>query len=101
MDDIGVDPKYRAREILARNPFIKPARCRLLLNPRLISYLFYSEDRKYKDSKVKWWENVYGFDYSLMKDVVVLEPLVDTCNANQMVAKSVKFQEFDLYTVCT
>jgi len=73
----------------------------IIMPDKATMYMTAIEDRKYKDSKVKWWENVYGFDYSLMKDVVVLEPLVDTCNANQMVAKSVKFKEFDLYTVKT
>ena len=65
---------------------------------RKIWYLFI-EDRKYKDSKVNWWDNVYGFDFSLMKDVVIFEPLVDCCFSSQIICKSVRFKEFDLYTV--
>lgn len=34
-----------------------------------------------------------------MKDVVVYEPLVDTCSSSQMLCKSMRFKEFDLYTV--
>ena len=58
-----------------------------------------SEDRKYKESKIDWWENVYGFDMSCMKKVAVSEPLVDCCERQQVCAKQTKFKEFDLYTV--
>ena len=57
------------------------------------------EDRKYKESKIDWWENVYGFDMSCMKKVAVSEPLVDCCERQQVCAKQTKFKEFDLYTV--
>jgi len=71
----------------------------IIMPDKATMYMTAIEDRKYKDSKVNWWENVYGFDFSMMKDVVVYEPLVDTCSSSQMLCKSVKFKEFDLYTV--
>jgi len=57
------------------------------------------EDRKYKESKIDWWENVYGFDMSCMKKVAVSEPLVDCCERQQVCTRQTKFKDFDLYTV--
>ena len=57
------------------------------------------EDRKYKNSKINWWDNVYGFDMSCMKKVAVSEPLVDCCENHQVCCRSQKFIEFDLYKV--
>ena len=59
-----------------------------------------SEDRNYKDQKVEFWNNVYGFDMSIMKDVVVREPLVDTCDPAQLVCKRSTVKVIDLYKVC-
>merc|ERR1711991_530101 len=36
------------------------------------------EDGDYKDEKINFWENVYGFDMSCIKDIALSEPLVDT-----------------------
>lgn len=71
----------------------------IIMPDKASMYMTAIEDRKYKDSKVNWWDNVYGFDFSLMKDVVIFEPLVDCCSSSQIICKSVRFKEFDLYTV--
>jgi len=62
-------------------------------------YITAIEDRKYKNSKINWWDNVYGFDMSCMKKVAVSEPLVDCCENHQVCCRSQKFIEFDLYKV--
>ena len=46
------------------------------------------EDREYKDDKVNWWNNVYGFDMSCIRDVALTEPLVDCVNAKSIVTNS-------------
>lgn len=83
--------------LYARDKWLAPNG--IIMPDKATMYMTAIEDRKYKDSKVNWWENVYGFDFTLMKDVVVFEPLVDTCNSSQMICKAVKFKEIDLYTV--
>ena len=68
------------------------------------SYVFshlpdFIEDRKYKEQKVDFWDNVYGFDMSIMKEIVVKEPLIDSCDPNQLVCKRALVKTVDLYTV--
>ena len=46
------------------------------------------EDRQYKDDKIHWWEDVYGFDMSSLGKVAVTEPLVDVVDRNQVVASA-------------
>ena len=29
------------------------------------------EDGDYKEEKINWWENVYGFDMSIIKDIAL------------------------------
>jgi protein arginine N-methyltransferase 1 len=62
-------------------------------------YVSALEDRKYKEQKVEFWDNVYGFDMSIMKEIVVKEPLIDSCNPNQLVCKRALVKTVDLYTV--
>lgn len=57
------------------------------------------EDREYKESKIHWWENVYGYDMSIIKDIALTEPLVDVVDAKQIVTNHTIIKELDLYTV--
>lgn len=47
------------------------------------------------------WDNVYGFDYSPMKEVALAEPLVDTVEMKALVTDPCPVITFDLYTVTT
>ena len=47
-------------------------------------YLCAIEDREYKESKIHWWENVYGYDMSIIKDIALCEPLVDVVDPKQV-----------------
>ncbi|KAK2082163.1 Protein arginine N-methyltransferase 1 [Saguinus oedipus] len=57
------------------------------------------EDRQYKDYKIHWWENVYGFNMSCIKDVAIKEPLVDVVDPKQLVSNTCLIKEVDIYTV--
>merc|ERR1719244_958015 len=57
------------------------------------------EDRVYKDEKINWWDSVYGFDMSAIRDVALSEPLVDVVEPKQVVSDSCLVKEFDLNTV--
>jgi len=57
------------------------------------------EDRQYKDDKINWWDNVYGFDMSCIKEVAISEPLVDVVEPKQVVTNSAVVKEVDLYKV--
>ena len=59
------------------------------------------EDGQYKEDKINWWENVYGFDMSCIKEVAISEPLVDVVDSKQVVSNSmlvkVCFFEYELF----
>ncbi|CAH0394618.1 unnamed protein product [Bemisia tabaci] len=57
------------------------------------------EDRQYKDDKIAWWDDVYGFDMSSIRKVAISEPLVDVVDPKQLVANVCLLKEVDLYTV--
>jgi protein arginine N-methyltransferase 1 len=45
------------------------------------------------------WDNVYGFDYTPMKEVALTEPLVDTVEMKALVTDPCPVFTIDLYTV--
>lgn len=55
-----------------------------MLPDKAVVYLSAIEDAEYKDDKINWWENVYGFDMSCIKKIATTEPLVDMVEANQI-----------------
>ena len=44
------------------------------------------------DTFVLVWDNVYGFDYSVIKDIALREPLVDTVELKATVTNPCKFK---------
>ncbi|KAL5007633.1 hypothetical protein ScPMuIL_016439 [Solemya velum] len=71
----------------------------LIFPDRATLYLCAIEDRQYKDDKINWWDNVYGFDMSVIRDVAIAEPLVDVVDPKQVVTNSCLIKEVDIYTV--
>jgi len=57
------------------------------------------EDRQYKDDKINWWDDVYGFDMSAIRKVAITEPLVDVVDRNQVVTSSCLLKEIDIQTM--
>lgn len=71
----------------------------LLFPDRCSLFLTAIEDRQYKDEKINWWDDVYGFDMSSIRKVAISEPLVDVVDPKQVVTNSCLLKEVDLYTV--
>lgn len=71
----------------------------LLFPDRACLYITAIEDRQYKDDKINWWDNVYGFNMSSIRKVAITEPLVDVVDPKQVVTSSCLLKEVDLYTV--
>lgn len=57
------------------------------------------EDRQYKEDKIHWWDNVYGFDMSAIREIAITEPLVDVVDNAQVVTNNYCLIDVDLYTV--
>jgi protein arginine N-methyltransferase 1 len=45
-------------------------------------YIAAIEDADYREEKISFWDNVYGFDMTPIKRLALHEPLVDTVDAN-------------------
>lgn len=94
------------------NGMMFPDRCTLFVTA--------IEDRQYKDEKINWWDEVYGFNMSHIRKVAITEPLgknikrlhilkslitfliyfsVDVVDPKQVVTNSYLVKEIDLYTV--
>jgi len=83
--------------IYARDNFLKPGG--VLLPDKANMYIAGIEDSEYKQEKLEFWNNVYGFDMSCIKHIAIREPLVDTVESNAIMTTNCKFMSIDLNTV--
>ncbi|XP_039283339.1 protein arginine N-methyltransferase 1-like isoform X1 [Nilaparvata lugens] len=83
--------------LYARDKWLRPDG--LLFPDRAALYVTGIEDRQYKDEKINWWDEVYGFDMSAIRKVAISEPLIDVVDPKQVVTNSCMLKEVDLYTV--
>ena len=72
----------------------------LMFPDKATLYITAIEDRQYKEDKINFWDDVYGFDMSCIRKVALQEPLVDVVDRNQVVANSALLKEIDIQT-CT
>jgi len=83
--------------LFARDKWLKPGG--LMFPDRASLFMTAIEDHEYKEEKINWWDSVYGFDMSAIRDVALLEPLVDVVEGRQVVTDSCMMKEIDLSTV--
>ncbi|CCD22794.1 protein-arginine omega-N methyltransferase HMT1 NDAI_0A06400 [Naumovozyma dairenensis CBS 421] len=57
------------------------------------------EDSEFKQEKINYWHDVYGFDYSPFIPLIMREPIVDTVESTLVNTTRCKLIEFDLNTV--
>jgi len=84
--------------LYARDKWLAPDG--LMFPDRATMYICAIEDRQYKDDKINWWDDVYGFDMSCIREVALQEPLVDVVDRNQVVTTPAMIKEIDIQT-CT
>lgn len=71
----------------------------IMLPDKATLYVTAIEDAKYKEDKIHFWDNVYGFKMDRIKKIAITEPLVDTVDGRQVTATHCKIHEFDLMTI--
>lgn len=82
---------YARDKYLEKDGLIFPDKCSM--------YIAGIEDGHYKNEKIHFWEDVYGFDYSPFIKAAMEEPLVDTVENNSLITTPSKFFEFDIKKV--
>merc|ERR1712038_2023661 len=83
--------------LFARDKWLAPNG--LMFPDKATLYVTAIEDRQYKDDKINWWDDVYGFDMSCIRKVALQEPLVDVVDRNQVVSNACLLKEIDIQTV--
>ncbi|KAI4167175.1 MAG: hypothetical protein LQ343_007422, partial [Gyalolechia ehrenbergii] len=83
--------------LYARDHYLAPDG--LIFPDKATIFLAGIEDGEYKDEKIGFWDNVYGFDFSPLKDTALTEPLVDTVEMKACVTEPATLITIDLYTV--
>jgi len=83
--------------LYARDKWLRPGG--LMFPDRATVYITAIEDRQYKDDKINWWDDVYGFDMSAIRKVALTEPIVDVVDRNQVVTNSCLIKEIDIQTM--
>jgi protein arginine N-methyltransferase 1 len=71
----------------------------LLFPDQANMYLCAIEDAEYRADKIDFWDSVYGFNMSCIKNTALIEPLVDVCDPQQVISNSSLIMSIDLYTV--
>jgi protein arginine N-methyltransferase 1 len=67
---------------------------------KAVMYLCAVEDGQVKSDRIDFWNNVYGFDMTPLKEIALKEPVVDVVNAKSIVTDSVPILRLDILT-CT
>ncbi|KAF7315426.1 Protein arginine N-methyltransferase [Mycena indigotica] len=80
--------------LLARDKYLKKGG--LIFPDTAKLYFAAIEDQDYKEEKINFWDNVYGFDYSCIKDIALREPLVDTVDLKSVVTDPCMIKDIDL-----
>ncbi|CAM6094951.1 unnamed protein product [Calypogeia fissa] len=83
--------------LFARDKWLVPNG--IVLPDKTSLFLTAIEDADYKQEKIDFWNSVYAFDMSCIRKQAMLEPLVDTVDANQIVTHSQLLKTMDISTM--
>lgn len=86
--------------LYARDKYLKPVEEGGMIFPdKAQIYMAGIEDGEYKEEKIGFWDNVWGFDYTPLKATAMTEPLVDTVDIKAVVTDPKAVVSLDLYSV--
>ena len=81
----------------ARDKWLAPGG--LMFPDKAVVYVAAIEDADYKDSKIEFWRNVYGYDMSCIRDLAMMEPLVDTVQEDSLISDKCAILTVDMQTI--
>ncbi|XP_074583719.1 protein arginine N-methyltransferase 1-like [Curcuma longa] len=68
----------------------------VILPDKALLFLTAIEDAEYKEDKIEFWNDVYGFDMSCIRKQAMAEPLVDTVDPKQIVTSDIMIKMMDI-----
>ena len=81
----------------ARDKWLKPGG--FMFPDKAFVYAAGIEDASYKQENFGFWSDIYGFNMEPMKQLALLEPVIDTISVDQIMTKTEKVMEWDLNTI--
>ena len=84
--------------IYARDKWLAPGGP--MFPDKAVMYLCAIEDAQVKHDRIDFWDNVYGFDMTALKEIALTEPVVDVVDANHVLSDSQPILNVDILT-CT
>jgi protein arginine N-methyltransferase 1 len=70
----------------------------LILPDKAIMYFCAVEDAHYKADRINWWNDVYGFDFSPIREIALKEPIVDVIDGKSVITDTVPVLNIDIMT---
>eukprot|EP01116_Phalansterium_solitarium_P019752 TRINITY_DN562_c0_g1_i1.p2 TRINITY_DN562_c0_g1~~TRINITY_DN562_c0_g1_i1.p2 ORF type:complete len:361 (+),score=168.52 TRINITY_DN562_c0_g1_i1:59-1084(+) len=83
--------------LVARDKWLAPGG--VIMPDRATMSICAIEDADYKEDKINFWDSVYGFNMSSIKQQALQEPLVDVVEHKQVMSNHCRMHSIDLYTV--
>jgi len=83
--------------IFARDKWLAPGG--MIFPDKATLYITAIEDTEYKEEKINFWDKVYGFNMSCIKEMALKEPLVDTVDQNMVITNACPVLKVDILTV--
>jgi protein arginine N-methyltransferase 1 len=80
--------------IVARDHFMMPTGTMFPSAAEL--FIVGIEDAEYRQKKIGFWDNVYGFSYAPIKRWALLEPLVENCPSERIITDTCRMLTYDL-----
>lgn len=71
----------------------------LIFPDKATLYIAGIEDGEYRQEKLDFWDNVYGFNMNAIKVIAEKEPLVDTVNADAVLSNACPILDIDITKV--
>ncbi|CAB9512425.1 arginine N-methyltransferase 1 [Seminavis robusta] len=84
--------------LFARDKWLVPNG--IVFPDKSVLYIAAIEDGQVKKERIDFWDNVYGFDMTPLKDIAIKEPVVDVVDAKALVTDAVPVLTLDILT-CT
>jgi type I protein arginine methyltransferase len=85
--------------LFARDKWLVPNNG-IIFPDKAVMYLTAIEDGNVRRNRFDYWEDVYGFDMSPIKEIALREPVVDVVDAKALVTDAVPILSLDILT-CT
>lgn len=85
--------------LFARDKWLKKDGNGILMPDKARIFVCAIEDGEYMNEKINFWDNVYGFKMSCLKEDAMKEPLVDIVHSQSIITDSQPILYLDLYKI--